>query len=149
MSWGFSSRAKNRSSMDTRSTGEAVGQGADIGFECHLAAGGAFANASLRISFGNLNRDMSVNASAAISAGNGITPGMPAAVTASMAVGAMASVTPSWVSLLSTPSISADISAAIVDGTVSYSELLNLLTNLDTTLSSSNWCLAAATNSPI
>src|SRR5664279_4938885 len=43
---------------------------------------------------------------------------------------------PSWISQLSTSSIAADMSAAIVNGQVTYSGLLNLLQNVDSKLTS-------------
>jgi hypothetical protein len=51
---------------------------------------------------------------------------------------------PSWVSGLSTASIAADIAAADVNGTVTYSGLKTLLTDLDATLTSSKRTLTAA-----
>jgi hypothetical protein len=80
----------------------------------------------------------------------------PAAVTApttgSATLGATASgititkssAVPSWVSTLSTASIAADMAAADVNGTVSYSGLKTLLTDLDATLTSSKTSLTSA-----
>jgi trimeric autotransporter adhesin len=52
--------------------------------------------------------------------------------------------TPSWVSTLSNASIAADMAAADVNGTVTYSGLKTLLTDIDATLSSSNSKLTAS-----
>ncbi len=52
--------------------------------------------------------------------------------------------TPSWVSTLATSSIARDMSAAIVNGQVTYSGLQTLLTDVASTLSSSNTTLSAA-----
>ena len=54
------------------------------------------------------------------------------------------STTPSWVGSLATASIASDTSAAIVDGQVTYSGLLTLLNDVDSTLSSSKTTLSAA-----
>ena len=54
------------------------------------------------------------------------------------------STTPSWVGSLATASIASDMSAAIVNGKVTYSGLLTLLNNVDSTLSSSRTTLSAA-----
>jgi hypothetical protein len=51
---------------------------------------------------------------------------------------------PSWVSKLTTASIVADMSSADVTGTVTYSGLTKLLTDLDATLTSSKTSLTAA-----
>ncbi len=60
------------------------------------------------------------------------------------ALGPAPSATPSWISQLSTPSIASGMTAAISNGTVTYSGLLSLLTNLNSSLSGSNSTLTAA-----
>ena len=52
--------------------------------------------------------------------------------------------TPSWVSTLTTASIAADMAAADVNGTVTYTGLKNLFTDLDASLTSSRTTLTAA-----
>jgi hypothetical protein len=52
--------------------------------------------------------------------------------------------TPSWVSTLSTASIAADMTAADVNGTVTYAGLKNLLIDLDASLASTRTTLTAA-----
>src|SRR3984893_2323427 len=52
--------------------------------------------------------------------------------------------TPAWVSTLSTASIAADMAAADVNGTVTYSGLKTLLTDLDAKLASSKTGLTTA-----
>jgi hypothetical protein len=52
--------------------------------------------------------------------------------------------TPFWVSTLSTASIAADMAAADVNGTVTYTGLKNLFTDLDASLTSSGTALTAA-----
>jgi hypothetical protein len=83
-----------------------------------------------------------VTGSAASSASSSATvPG----TTLSGATGTTASsALPSWINTLSTASIKADISAADVNGTVSYSGLKTLLTDLDATLTSSKSTLTTA-----
>jgi Putative Ig domain/Calpain family cysteine protease len=54
------------------------------------------------------------------------------------------SAVPSWVSTLSTASIAADMTAADVNGTVTYSGLETLLADLDSTLASSKTTLTSA-----
>jgi len=54
------------------------------------------------------------------------------------------SVVPSWVSTLKTASIATDMAAADVNGTVSYSGLKTVLTDLDATLTSSKTSLTSA-----
>lgn len=51
---------------------------------------------------------------------------------------------PSWIGTLSTPSIAADMQAADVNGTVTYTGLVTLLTDLDTQLANSKTTLTSA-----
>ncbi|MGA2127867.1 MAG: putative Ig domain-containing protein [Xanthobacteraceae bacterium] len=81
-------------------------------------------------------------AAAAPSVGTGTT-GSSAPATAAAAA-ANPSAAPSWVGTLSTASIAADMTAADVNGTVTYSGLKTLLTDLDATLTSSRTTLTAA-----
>jgi hypothetical protein len=64
----------------------------------------------------------------------------PLAVTSSSTP---SSARPAWISQISTPSIAADMSAAISNGAVTYSGLLTLLTDLESSLSSSHSTLTA------
>lgn len=59
-------------------------------------------------------------------------------------VTASSSAVPSWISALSTASIAADMTAADVNGTVTYAGLEKLLADLDSTLASSKTSLTAA-----
>lgn len=52
--------------------------------------------------------------------------------------------TPSWISTLSTASIAADMTAADVNGTVTYAGLEKVFADIDTTLASGNTTLTAA-----
>jgi len=78
---------------------------------------------------------------AASSAGTGTGSSAPTTGGTATAKSAAA---PSWVGTLSTASIAADMTAADVNGTVSYSGLKTLLTDLDATLTSSKTTLTSA-----
>ncbi len=76
---------------------------------------------------------------------SGQTPAAAANSKAGASSGATAvAAAPSWISQISTASIKAGMSAAIVNGAVTYSGLLTLLNDLDATLSSAKTNLTAA-----
>jgi hypothetical protein len=67
-----------------------------------------------------------------------------AAPAAAAAASTVATTVPSWVNTLHTASIAADMAAADVGGTVTYAGLEKLLTDLDSTLSSTKTTLTSA-----
>ena len=76
----------------------------------------------------------------------GASPTGPATTSTGTTTGGTKAATavPSWVNTLSTASIAADMAAADVSGAVTYSGLLQVLTDLDATLASSGTKLTAA-----
>ena len=91
-----------------------------------------------------------VSAAAAPTSGTGTaTTGGTAAPSGSPTTGAGSTVvkgtaTPAWVSALTDAGIKADMTAATADGTVTYSEMLNVLTDVDNSLSGKSSGLSAA-----
>ena len=84
----------------------------------------------------------STGTSSAVVASQSPTAVVPNLVTAALSVSP--STMPSWIGTLKTASIASDMSAAIINGQVSYSGLLNLLKNVDLHIISSNKTLSAA-----
>ncbi|MGD0633651.1 MAG: putative Ig domain-containing protein [Beijerinckiaceae bacterium] len=88
---------------------------------------------------------VSAVATATLAVSSNAAPATVSTVPATSGTAAASSSTvPSWVSTLSTASIAADMKAADVNGTVTYSGLETLLTDLDATLTSSKTSLTSA-----